>query len=360
LRCHWLTACLVILCGTITAAHGSPAVAGANEASRPTVELVLVTRDEASASALEDALRVSLQRLGAKVDVDRVGALSAREVATAIQPASVAATAWIDLTATDAATVYVSDGKNVFSRQFDLGATLDSVALDLLEVVVTSSVEAILSGRPLGVPREEFARLLDHPAPPPPEAPVAAVAPPAPPPTQPERTLELSAAVFAQGAWIAPGKLVAGPGVRVDGRKRGLWCALSAVAVLPYQASTEGVTLHLLAQELRLSIGRLFSLRPDVALIVALGAGLDITRVRSTTTELDVASAGSFFVTDFIVRPSAELERRFGRFKLAMLAGLDVDPIGATYVIKLAPGTRSVWTPWRVRPLLALLLGIAL
>lgn len=289
--------------------------------------------------------------------------MSPRDVAAATNPPSVAVTVWIDLGAANTALVYVTTGSNVFARQLDLGRALDSVALDLLDAVVSSSVETVLSGRPIGVSREAFTRSLERPpsVPVPVSAPAPALAPavPAAPATRPK--IGFAATAGYEASWVGPSTSSHGPGLTIDARRGRLRIATGFYLALPYDADANGAILHFRTEGFRLSAGHIFPVRPQLALIVALGIGADVTHVEPASNELDLTPAGSFHTAEVLVRPSVELERRFGRrLTLGLTAGLDLAPAGAAYVIDTAPGTRPAWTPGRVRPVLALAIGLLL
>jgi hypothetical protein len=353
-RLRLVVSWLLILCATLTATEVvALAATVGEEPAKPTVEVVLAGADEPSGSALLATLERSLGRLGAQVAFRRVATMSAREVATAPRSTSAAVTIWIDLGTVTAASVYVTEGTNVFARRFDLGRPLDSVALDLLDVVVSSSVETVLAGRPLGVPREEFTRSLE----PPPSArsePKVEVAQP-PPSVRP--SIDFTAAAFYEGSLAGSTTPIDGPGLRIDARRGRLWVGLGVTGDLPSAVAGVGATIHLTSLALRLSVGHIFPVRYGLALAVALGAGVDLTRVRSESAQLDVTPAAEFLTKDVVVRPSAEIQRRSGKLSIGMMAALDIDPVGSTYVVQATPGTQPVWTPWRVRPVIALLIG---
>jgi hypothetical protein len=112
---------------------------------------------------LADTLRNSLESLRVRVLFTDVSVMSPRDVAAAGRAASlVNVQVWIDLTVRGQATVYVTEGQNVFRRRLELGGgALGPVGLDLIDVVVTDSVRSVLSGRSVGVTREEFTRAFD-------------------------------------------------------------------------------------------------------------------------------------------------------------------------------------------------------
>jgi hypothetical protein len=112
---------------------------------------------------LAHTLRTSLEPLGARLVFADVSEMSPRDVAAAGRAATPQnVQVWIDLTVRGKAIVYVTEGRNVFTRRLELGGTiLGPVGLDLIDVVVTDSVRSVLAGRPVGVTREEFSRALD-------------------------------------------------------------------------------------------------------------------------------------------------------------------------------------------------------
>ena len=330
----------------------------ADLSGRPMVDIILASRNQGSNGALMATLRRSLERLDANVSFDERAAMSPREVADAAKPASVAVTVWIDLGSPNVATVYVTEGKNVFARRLDLDRALDSVALDLLDVVVTSSVETVLSGRPLGVTREEFSRSLEQaplaPAPAGPPTPPAA-----PPPSSPSHVV-FAAAAFYEAALVAPMTAIDGPGLRIDGSRDGFWLGLSLNSHRRYDVTSAGATVRFAPEGFRLSFGRVFTLRHKLALIVGCGAGVDVTRIESVSTRAGLVPASVFWTTDIVARPTAEIQYRLGRLALGAMLGLDANLVQSVYAISTAPGNRPFWTPWRLHPVLALIVELSL
>jgi hypothetical protein len=321
------------------------------------VDVILASRNQGSNGALMATLRRSLERLDANVSFDERATMSPREVADAAKPASVAVTVWIDLGSPNVATVYVTEGKNVFVRRLDLDRALDSVALDLLDVVVTSSVETVLSGRPLGITREEFSRSLEP-------APLATVpepgSPPAAPPPRTPSHVVFAAAAFYEGALVAPMTAIDGPGLRIDGSRDGFWLGLSLNSHRRYDVTSADATVRFAPEGFRLSVGHVFALPHQLALIVGCGAGVDVTRVQSVSTRAGLAPASASWTADIVARPAAEIQYRLGRLALGAMLGLDANLVQSVYAISTAPGDRPFWTPWRLHPVLALIVELSL
>ena len=159
---------------------------------------------------------------------------------------------------------------------------------------------------------------------------------------------------------VTPTVPISGPGLRIDGRVDSLWFAVGLYGHLPFDVSAGGATARFAPEGFRLFVGHIFSPRPRLALIVSCGAGVDVTYVQSASTRPIVTPAASFFATDIVARPSVEIERRFGQLSFGVQAGLDTSLVHSVYAVGTAPGTRPFWTPWRFRPQLALVVGLAL
>lgn len=374
--------------------------------SRGTVKIILAGGDGAAHAALIRAFRSSLGRSGIQAVVTTVRKMTPHQVAepelattgTVGPPGRVSV--WLDLGVPRAATLYVTEGKNVFVRRFVLGRTLDPMALDLLEVVVTSAVEAVLAGRQLGVPREEFTRSLDRatsegegqqgpgaanglaaepPVAPPvskvPASPTPSPAPLRPPvaekppnddalhqaeptvrldPLAPEplaasarpvpsparvaaAAVNLSLAAHYEGALLTAARAVHGPGISVDADRDHWRLGASLTGRFPYDASGAGATVRLAPQGLRLSLARLYFFRPTVVMIAALGLGADLTRVTPVATEPAVVPAPSYWALDPALRPSLGLEKRLRKLRVGLVAGLDIDLVAPRYLVANGP-----------------------
>jgi hypothetical protein len=382
-------------------------------------------------AALESALRRSLERLGAQVKFSETSSMSARDVVVASRTASSASVqVWIDLLVKGTATVYVTEGRNVFSRRLGFGGPdLDPVALDLIDVVVTDSIGSILEGRTVGVSREEFKRSLDTPAASPlagskaPSAdagaatsatseagggqapdgttethgePGPAPASTAPPPgdssgqpiatadsqvtpnpgdspraarpvaAPPEEVAEsphrsryygLLAGHYEGAVW-GPSRIVHGPGLRVGLGRDPVRLDVTVGGRLPDTVTTgEGAAIRFESLALRVSAVYLVPLSAHTDFFVSFGAGLDLGRVTSTSSRVDLTAAPAFRTTDTLLRPAVGVERRSGRWMSSLTLGLDIDLLGSRYVIVAMPEVRPVLTPWRLRPLAALSIG---
>ncbi|MES1204954.1 MAG: hypothetical protein ABUS79_03370 [Pseudomonadota bacterium] len=349
-------------------------VAPAPGAPSPIVEVVIAGSDPSAFAAMSETFKRSLGKLGAAVVVTAVAAMNARDV-VADEPAvshpgvavKVRVKVWIDLGQRHAANVYVTEHRNVFARRLPLFQESDVVAADLLDVVVTSSVETVLSGRELGIPRQDFLRSLN-------EAPPAAPTPPATPPGRPDeevggaipvpppasRPPHLSIVGLYEGTWAGPGptKVIHGPGLRIDAEWSRVRLGLGLHGRLPHDVAGGEAKVRFLHEGFRLSAGRPFALGGRTVLVLAVAGGLDLIHVHTLSTPAAVTPVAAFWTLAPLVRPFVELERRFGRVGLAASMGVDVDVLGSRYVVAGDPA--PLWSPWRWRPVAAVVVRVGL
>lgn len=281
---------------------------------------------------------------------------SARDVAAAVSRESIAVNVWIDLAQSSVVTVYVAAGHSVFVRRLDFGPSFDAVALDLVDAVVASSVATVLAGLPIGVPQEEFRRSLE------PDVPVqdGITSAPARSAAVPATQIAYAAAGVFEASWLTSTTPTGAPGLRIIGETERYQLAVGVRATLPYEVVAGGATIRFTSAGLRLSAGRVLPLRPWLALILSIGAGADILRVEPASSQPDLVPASSFHATDLFLRSTAELEGRVGRLKVGVTAGADANLEATSYVVATPSGARAIWTPWRVHPVLVVLLGVVL
>ncbi|MES1172411.1 MAG: hypothetical protein ABUL77_04165 [Bacteroidota bacterium] len=329
--------------------HAGPDARGApaqeDDGSPPAIAIVIAAGDAPAKAALTASLRRSLERLGGQVTFGEVDAMNPRDVAAVIAHGAVAVNVWIDFAVPRKATIYVTEGKSVYVRPLVLDHGLDPVALDLLEVVVTGSVDTLLAGRPLGVSREEFTRSLQPP-------PAPAREDEAPATARGRRVFSLAG--LYEGLAVARDQLVHGPGVLLGMDQGYFRFGLGLHGHLPYEVTAAGTTVRLIPEGVRLSVGRLFAAGAGVAIVIAVGAGVDITHVRARPNQPDVTAAAAFTAVDPVVRPTVTVERRWGGMAAGIVLGLDVDLVRPHYVLQSTTGRRPLWTPSPLRPVAAL------
>ena len=93
-------------------------------------------------------------------------------------------------------------------------------------------------------------------------------------------------------------------------------------------------------------------------LSAGLGAGLDMTRVEPTVTMPDLQPTAAFWASGPLLLAFAEIERVFGRFSVALVAGAEAHLLAERYTVKTATETRDIFVPRRVRPAAAALVGV--
>lgn len=324
------------------------------------VEIVLAGGEATTNATLKTMLRRSLDGLGARSTFTEVAAVNLRELLS-VRPAAV--DVWIDLGVAASAAVYITEGTHVFARRFDLRHGLDPVALDLLDVVVTSSVETILSGRQLGVPKEEFTRSLEKP----PETATVVEQPaiaqePSTTPSETRSATVISVSTAYEASLFDATTLSHGADLLVDVRDKRWWCRLGLHGRLPLEVNAGGERLHVAPEGARAAVGNAWTIpaAQGWTLIAGLGAGVDRTHVEPRPGSAPVIPGNAFTTWDFLLRPAATIERRFTSLRLAATAGLDLVIVGANYVVQTTSlATRPVWTPWRARPFLSLEVGLS-
>ena len=322
--------------------------------------------DPAAVEKVVAVLRASLDRQG----LDLVGVSAAR-----IDPIDVArfpldrsptgpvAHLWLDLTATQP-TLYLLDVQSglVYARPLPIHPDPDAVELELIRLVVDSSVEAILRGRALGVSRDEFERsLAPPPVPEPPPTPTPTPTPARPPAPEPEPA---PAATSRRGNWgIAAGyfatmlstaSVAHGPELGAERRWPGLRLGLTLSQEFLQTVTSADVGMHLLSSGIRVSVAFPKAITSHLAASLGLGAGVDATHVTPNGT----GAQPSFWVTDPLVVAMATVEHAYGELVVSVRVGVDVDLIAPQYLVAGSDGPRVLWTPSRWRPFAALRLGL--
>jgi hypothetical protein len=312
---------------------------------------VAIAGDEQAVHSVSESLRVSLGRLGVKAGVARVDHVDPRDVARPVgcEP-GVVARLFLDLASPAAAVLYMTDGngKRVFRRQFALDHGVDLVALESIELVAQSSVEALLAGEELGVGREEYSRSL-QPSPP--------VDKPATPVKVAPRGSSLRATAFYEATLLGPGTVQHGPGVGIESEWLFGRVGMTIHAHLPVHFDDADIEGRLFPEGLRLFFARPFSLFDRTVASAGLAAGVDFTEIDATSKQTDARAAEAFWAIDPMVRGFGTLEQRFGAFRLSLLLGAELDLVAARYVVARQGDRKSVFVPWRVRPVGGLMLG---
>jgi hypothetical protein len=356
-------------------------------AERERVNAVLASHPAAIDRVLA-ALRASLDRQG--VDLVAVSAARIDPLDVARRPLDRSATGpvaylWLDLMASQP-TMYLLDVRSglVYVRPLAVRADPDAVELELIRLVVDSSVEAILKGRALGVSRDEFERSLapapapeaapnpppepkpePAPKPNPPPEPKPEPAPKPNPPPEPKPEPESEAAPESEFTWaitagysgtmLSTDSVSHGPELSAERRWPRLRLGVTLWQQLPLAVTRGDVDMRLLSSGIHLLVAFPAAITSHLSASLGLGAGVDATRV----TPRGNGAQPAFWATDPLVLAMATIEHAFGTAVVSVCIGVDWDLLATRYLVARSDATSVVWTPWRWRPYAGLRLGFA-
>jgi len=307
--------------------------------------------DPAAIEKVIAVLRGSLDRQGldlVAVSAARIDALDVARFPLDRSSSGPVANLWLDLTASQP-TIYLLDMGSglVYARPLPIHADPDMVELELIRLVVDSSVEAILKGRALGVSRDEFERSL---APPPVPSPAPA---PAPMPVSPVPRWGIT--VGYSGTMLSTDSVAHGPELGAERRWPRLRLDVTLAQHLPQTVTRADAGMRLLSSGIRIVAAFPTAITSHLSASFGLGAGVDATHVAPNGNGAQPA----FWVTDPLVRAIATLEHAFGDAVVSAGIGVDLDLLATRYLVALSDGTRVLWTPWRWRPFAVMRLGFA-
>ena len=317
--------------------------------------------DPAAIEKVFAVIRGSLDRQGldiVAVSVARIDPLDVARLPLDRSPAGPVAHLWLDLAARQP-TIYLLDVRNglVYARPLPIHADPDAVELELIRLVVDSSVDAILKGRALGVSRDEFERSLapaPAPVPAPAPTPEPAAAPlPTPAPTRPRPRWAIAAGY--SGTMLSTDSVAHGPELGADL----LWPRFR-LGMIVSQRFQQTVTrsdtgMHLLSSGIRIVAAFPTAITSRLSASLGLGAGVDATHVEPT----GVGAQPAFWATDPLVLAMATIERAFSASVVSLRVGIDVDLLATRYLVARSNATSVLWTPWRWRPFALMQLGFA-
>lgn len=346
---HGLCWCLA-LAGLVAIASPAAGAPTCPVQSPSRASVVLAGTDQA-VQAAGDGLAQALGRIGVTAGVTRAEHIDPRDVARPVpcEP-GVVARIFVDLESPASMTLYLADGgaKRVFVRRFALDHGLDLVALESLELVAQSSVETLLAGQELGVEREEYGRSL---APRPTAEPRAAMAP------APKQSTALRATGFYEISLLGPDVIQQGPGLGIEYEWNAGRIGASIHMRLPVHFDDAAFAGQLLPEGVRIFFARPLLLSRRTTASVGFAAGLDVTQVRADARQPDAAAVPSFWVADPLVRAFGTIEHRVGVFRFSAMLGAEFALVAAHYVVEQDSDRQSVFVPWRLRPLGAVIIG---
>jgi hypothetical protein len=270
---------------------------------------------------------------------------------------------WIDMTEARRVVLYFAarGGQRYLVRGVELSGRFDEIDRQSLAQVLELSISALLEGDAVGISRSEARVLLSRTA-----APVAETAAPTVAVTAPPEAprLDLSAAVFYAAEELGSRlPIVHGPGLDLalrraldtDGRRRALGLWLTGQYQMPASATTGDVGVRLQTAAVRAG-GEL----ERAHLRARIGAGVDWVRVAPLAggAGAAVALAPAHWSTSAVVTGALAWLITVGRrFELAATLSADLLPTSVHYDLQTATGPTPAFTPWRLRPALALALG---
>jgi hypothetical protein len=316
---------------------------------------VVVAGNDQAVEAAGDGLVRALGRSGVTARLTRAEHIDPGDVARPVpcEP-GVVARLFVDLESPTSMTLYLADAgaKRVFVRRFALDHGLDLVALESLELVAQSSVETLLAGQELGVEREEYGRSL--PPPRPTAEPRAVVAP------APKQTTALRATGFYEISMLGPDVIQQGPGLGIEYEWSAGRMGASIHVRLPVHFEDTAFAGQLLPEGVRIFFARPLVLSPRTTASAGIAGGLDVTEVRADARQADAVAVPSFWVVDPLVRGFGTIEHRVGVFRFSAMLGAEFDLVAAHYVVAQESDRPSVFVPWRLRPVGAIIVGAEL
>ena len=329
---------------------------------------VVVAGSDHSVATITKSLTESLSFIGVTAQFERAASVNPRSVAELHPPReSLLAYLWIDAAAEHEVTLYISDAatERVFVRRIGLEHGLDTVAVESLALVAQSSLEALLAGKIIGMPRDDYEHSLDAAAPPPKPAPAPVkVEPPAPPMPEGKRNdlrpsrWQLSAGYQLQ-AWDST-TMRHEADIGIDYERWALRFSVGLFASLPIQFHSGESGAELFSNGARVSVSRPVALPRQFRLVPGLGFAIEFSRIHPELSSTDAQPASPYFAVDPILRAAVGIERSLGRWSLRGIVGLDFAIRPVRYVVTYQSDTETVRTPWRVRPVGAIVLAVGL
>ena len=329
---------------------------------------VVVAGSDRSVASITKSLTESLSFIGVTAQFERAESVNPRSVAELHPPReSLLAYLWIDAAAEHEVTLYITDAatERVFVRRIGSEQGLDTVAVESLALVAQSSLEALLAGKIIGMPRDDYEHSLDVAAPPPKPAPAPVkVEPPAPPMPEGKRNdlrpsrWQLSAGYQLQ-AWDST-TMRHEADIGIDYERWALRFSVGLFASLPVQFHSGESGAELFSNGVRVSVSRPVALPRQFRLVPGLGFAIEFSRISPELSSADAQPASPYFAVDPILRAAVGIERSLGRWSLRGIVGLDFAIRPVRYVVTYQSDTETGRTPWRVRPVGAIVLAAGL
>jgi hypothetical protein len=333
--------------------------------SRGEVKVIVAGSDQAF-SAIAKSLTESLSFIAVAPQFERAASVDPRNVAENQPPAQpLLARLWIDAGTDREVILYITDAatSRVFVRRIALDQGLDTVAVEGLAFVAQSSLEALLTGKLIGMTRDDFEHSLDAATPPTVVRTPAVEKPVVPSP-------ELSGANLAApplSSWhLGAGyelEVWDGATVRhaldlgLDHERGTLRFEIGLFGTWPIEFHSGDSGASLFSSGVRLGVSRPFAPTSHLRLVPGLGFAVELTRVHPELAALDAQPEPTYFAVDPTVRAVLGVEQTLGRWSLRGICGADILARPVHYVVTRPTATETVATPWRLRPFVGIVLS---
>jgi hypothetical protein len=274
---------------------------------------------------------------------------------------------WIEAAADHDVTLYITDAatERVFVRRIGLDHGLDTVAVESLALVAQSSLEALLAGKIIGIPRDDYEHSLEVAPPPPKPARVPVKAEALAPQVHEVASHDLGpsgwqlSAGYQLQAWDST-TMRHEADIGIDYERWALRFSVGLFASLPVQFHSGESGAELFSNGVRVSVSRPVALPRQFRLVPGLGFAIEFSRISPELSSADAQPASPYFAVDPILRAAVGIERSLGRWSLRGIVGLDFAIRPVRYVVTYQSDTETVRTPWRVRPVGAIVLAAGL
>jgi hypothetical protein len=157
---------------------------------------------------------------------------------------------------------------------------------------------------------------------------------------------------------MARGRYQHGPGISVTARLSRLRIGADVLLRLPVSVRDDAADIRIAAGALRIRAAVPVLSAGGTSVSAGLGAGVDISRIEAATSRTDLAATPPFWATSPFLRLFAAVDRDVGPLSLAGIVGVDLDLLGERYLVAASSGSEEIFAPERLRPLVAIAIGL--
>jgi hypothetical protein len=300
---------------------------------------------------------------------------------------------WLDCTTPGRIRLTISDGPHTqhYRRDFNLEHGLDSVALELLALVLQSSLESLAAGRPIGNEDMESSPTPLPDAATPPDSVAAAgdasldvggtpdeINPPDAVGTPGDAALRTPKESLPKAGgplkWYAhydmrmmtTDEILHGPGfgaqLELSNAETPSAIAIAGFACWPIQVSTQELGARLQVYEARSLLSRSLSNDHGFSLDSAAGLSVLFTRVEpilfgSGAPGQVTVLASPFWTSSVVAQASGRMEWQFAKLSVAITLGAELDLSRVRFTLERDGRSQEVFAPWLARPRFGAALG---